>query len=50
MDLDKKGYTKPELVVHGDFEEITKQGGGNMTDLPIGTVVPDDATISDVTS
>lgn len=50
MDESKKEYEKPELKVHGDLRKITKQGGGNKIDLPIGTDVDDDATINDVTS
>ena len=46
----KKKYEKPELMVHGDLREITKSGGGNQTDVPLGTVLDDDATINDVTS
>ncbi len=46
----KKAYEKPELKVHGDLREITKHGGGNQTDVPLGTVVDDDATINDVAS
>lgn len=49
-DESKKAYEKPELMVHGDLREITKSGGGNKTDVPIGTTVDDDATINDVTS
>ena len=49
-DESKKEYDKPELKVHGDLREITKSGGGNQTDLPLGTVVDSDSTINDVTS
>ncbi len=50
LDESKKEYEKPELKVHGDLRKITKQGGGSQIDVPIGTVVNDDATINDVTS
>ena len=50
MDESKKDYEKPELKVHGDLREITKSGGGNQIDVPLGTVVNDDTTINDVTS
>lgn len=46
----KKAYEKPELKIHGDLREITKSGGGFMTDVPLGTVVDADTTINDVTS
>ena len=46
----KKEYEKPELKVHGDLREITKSGGGNQIDVPLGTVVDADTTINDVTS
>ena len=46
----KKDYEKPELKVHGDLREITKSGGGNRTDVPLGTPVDDDDTINDITS
>ena len=50
MDESKKEYEKPELKVHGDLREITKQGGGNRIDVPLGSVVDDDTTINDITS
>ena len=50
MDESKKDYEKPELKVHGDLREITKSGGGNQVDVPIGTPIDDDTTINDVTS
>ena len=50
MAIGKKVYTKPELVVHGDFEKVTQKGGGNHIDLPIGTVVSVNDTIASVTS
>ena len=34
MEESKKDYEKPELKVHGDLRDITKQGGGNQTDFP----------------
>ena len=50
MDRSRKRYRAPELVVHGDLTKITKRGGGDRIDLPEGTVVAPDATISSVTS
>ncbi len=50
MAIGKKVYTKPELVVHGDFEKVTQKGGGNHIDLPIDTVVSVNDTIASVTS
>ena len=32
----KKAYSTPELVVHGDVEKLTQQGGGLVADQPIG--------------
>jgi hypothetical protein len=29
-------YTKPEIVDYGDLREITAQGGGLFSDVPIG--------------
>jgi hypothetical protein len=49
MTFQKKNYTQPQLVVHGNVETITQQGGGNKIDLPFGTVVSPNATIGDVT-
>ena len=50
MEESKKEYEKPELKVHGDLRKITKEGGGNKVDAPIGTVTDDDTTINDITS
>lgn len=50
MTFQKKNYTQPQLVVHGNVETITQQGGGNNIDLPQGTPVSPDATIASVTS
>ncbi len=47
IDESKKEYEKPELKVHGDLREITKSGGGQRIDVPMGTVV---VNINDVTS
>ena len=35
----KKRYTTPKLIVHGDVESITQQGGHSATDVPFGTPV-----------
>ena len=37
--MEKNTYTTPELIVHGDVEIITQQGGSSATDVPIGTAV-----------
>jgi len=29
-------YTKPKIVDHGDLQELTAQGGGTISDVPIG--------------
>ena len=50
MDSMKKRYRGPELIVHGNLTKITKRGGGDGIDVPKGTVVAPDATISSVTS
>jgi hypothetical protein len=51
MDESKKEYEKPELKVHGDLREITKSGGGNSWDVPIGTNInTDNVSPNDVTS
>lgn len=50
MEESKKEYEKPEVKVHGDLREITKSGGGDRIDLPLGTVISSDDTINDVTS
>ena len=48
MTPDKKGYIAPQLVRHGDVDEITKKGGADFVDMPIGT--PVDGDISNVVS
>jgi hypothetical protein len=50
MTFAKKAYTKPELTVHGNIEAITQKGGGNKTDVPIGTPVTPNTSITDITS
>ena len=51
IDESKKEYEKPELKVYGDLRKITKSGGGNSWDVPIGTVInTDDVSPNDVTS
>ncbi|NJO61382.1 MAG: lasso peptide [Richelia sp. RM2_1_2] len=49
MTFQKKNYAQPQLVVHGNVETITQQGGGNSTDVPIGTPVTPTTTIADIT-
>ncbi len=41
----KKRYTAPRLVSHGDVDELTQQGGNQTDDMPIGT-----ADLVDITS
>ena len=36
--MNKKSYVKPQLIVHGDIEEITLQGNQQNSDSPTGTV------------
>ena len=38
LDESKKVYEKPELKLHGDLREITKQGGGLSWDVPVGDI------------
>lgn len=45
----KKAYAKPMLTTHGPIETLTRKGGGNKTDVPIGTPVTPDTTINDIT-
>ena len=45
----KKAYTKPQLKVHGSFEDITRQGGGQGIDGIIGIDIDGDGTIDAVT-
>ena len=49
MESRKKRYTKPELIVHGDLEKITREGGFSTTDVPQGTPVVNN-DISSITS
>ncbi len=46
MSSTKKSYTTPQLVRHGDVDEITKKGGADFVDVPIGTPVPNDIASS----
>ena len=36
-DSAKKQYASPELVSHGDVDEITQSAGFSFIDVPIGT-------------
>ncbi len=36
MNNDKQTYTEPELIVHGDVEEITQQAGSQNSDVQPG--------------
>lgn len=49
MEQRKRRYAKPELIVHGDLEKITRQGGHSNTDVPQGTPVVNN-NISSITS
>jgi len=40
----KKSYIKPELIVHGDIEKITLNGGQPNSDVPNG---PANSSFSD---
>jgi hypothetical protein len=33
---DKESYSEPELIVHGDVEEITQQAGAENSDVQPG--------------
>lgn len=35
--MKNKEYISPELVVYGNIEKLTEQGGTEATDVPIGT-------------
>ena len=48
MTSSKKRYSKPQLIRHGDVEEITRSGGFDFVDVPMGT--PVDGDISNVVS
>ena len=39
MKTEKKTYVAPELITNGTVEELTLAGGGNFTDVPVGTPV-----------
>ncbi len=41
MNNAKQSYSKPELIVHGDVEQITQQAGAQNSDVQPG--VPDTA-------
>ena len=36
MNNDKQIYSTPELIVHGDVEEITQQAGAENSDVQLG--------------
>ncbi len=36
MNNEKKSYSKPELIVHGDVEQITLQAGSQNSDVQPG--------------
>jgi hypothetical protein len=36
MNNDKQSYSAPELIVHGDVEEITQQAGAENSDVQPG--------------
>jgi hypothetical protein len=36
MNNDKQSYSTPELIVHGDVEEITQQAGAENSDVQPG--------------
>ena len=36
MNNEKKSYSKPELIVHGDVEQITQQAGAENSDVQPG--------------
>ena len=35
--MEKKNYSQPQLIVHGDVEAITQQGNVTNADMPNGT-------------
>ena len=35
----KKRYAPPELIRHGDVDEITQRGGAGFIDVPIGAPI-----------
>ena len=42
----KKQYTAPQLVCHGDVDEITQTAGFAFIDVPIGTPADGDVASS----
>ena len=42
----EKRYEPPQLVLHGDIAEITKEDGFDFVDMPIGTPINDDVAQS----
>jgi hypothetical protein len=43
-------YTRPELTTYGNVEDLTRQGGGDQTDVPAGVPIGPIDDITDVTS
>ena len=41
----KKAYIKPQLKIHGSFEQITRQGGSQGIDGIIGIDIDGDGTV-----
>jgi hypothetical protein len=41
---EKKPYSTPQLITHGDVEVITQAGGSSFVDVPLGTPVGDVTT------
>jgi len=41
---EKKPYSTPQLITHGDVEVITQAGGTNFVDVPLGTPAGDVTT------
>ena len=37
----KKQYETPQLIRHGDVEELTRLGGNRFVDVPLGTPITD---------
>jgi hypothetical protein len=35
-EVEQTEYTKPRVEDYGDIQELTAQGGGGFTDVPIG--------------
>jgi hypothetical protein len=38
MNIEKQSYSKPELIVHGDVEQVTQQAGAENSDVQPGVV------------